>query len=117
MIFVRALAGTTFGTKCPIFGTKLHGEGTKKAACFFVRVCLCMTVRDFQLVGTVSNNEEYSIIFTNLHKLDKFVLMGYSALQLAGGRLGVPCTRIRSLDRAIPILGLTCQFSLIVVTA
>ena len=43
-------------------------------------IYLCMIVRDFHLVGTVSNNEEYSTISTNIHKLDKVVLMDYSGL-------------------------------------
>ena len=64
----------------------------------------------FHLVGTVSNNEEYSIISTNIHKLDKVVLMDYSGLAVGWREAWWLGTRIRSLDRAIPILGLICQF-------
>ena len=43
-------------------------------------IYLCMIVRDFHLLGAVSNNGEYFIISTNIHKLDKVVLMDYSGL-------------------------------------
>ena len=62
----------------------------------------------FHLVGAVNNNEEYSIISANIHKLDKVVLMDYSGLVVGWREAWWFGTRIRSLDRAIPILGLIC---------
>ena len=63
----------------------------------------------FHLVGAVSNNEEYFIISANIHKLDKVVLMDYSGLVVGWREAWWFGTRIRSLDRAIAILGLICQ--------
>ena len=65
-----------------------------------------MIVRDSHLVGTVSNNKEYSIISTKIHMLDKVVLMHYLGLAVGWEEAWWWCTRIRSLDRVIPILGL-----------
>ena len=66
MILVRALAGTTFGTKCPIFGTKLHGEGSKKAACFFVTELLVLSFK--HLYHRIQMLVPYSLIyFCDLH--------------------------------------------------
>ena len=72
-----------------------------------------MCVRDFHLVGIVGNNEECSVISTNILMLVRLFLMDYSGLAVGWREAWCSRIRIRSLDRAIPILGLISQFSLI----
>ena len=72
-----------------------------------------MCVRDFHLVGTVGNNEECSVISTNILMLVRLFLMDYSGLAVGWREAWCSRIRIRSLDRAIPILGLISQFPLI----
>ena len=72
-----------------------------------------MCVRDFHLVGTVGNNEECSVISTNILMLVRLFLMDYSGLAVGWREAWCSRIRIRFLDRAIPILGLISQFPLI----
>ena len=76
-------------------------------------IYLCMCVRDFHLVGTVGNNEECSVFSTNILMLVRLFLMDYSGLAVGWREAWCSRIRIRSLDRAIPILGLISQFPLI----
>ena len=76
-------------------------------------IYLCMFARDSYSAGTVGNNKECSVISTNILMLVRLFLMDYSGLAVGWREAWCSRIRIRSLDRAIPILGLISQFPLI----